>query len=124
MSTCPSSVIITPNNNPVDRMEVQASLRQETVHIQIPRNPYGHAYWIVRFKKRKNNPPSIRGHALVKKVTADEILSPVKRLEEIPDIWNDINESIHEGLKDAVEVGPRNVWRSAHSFDPIDLEIP
>ena len=106
-------------------MEVSVSLLEDDkVKVHISRNSYGQAYWIVRFKKRKNHPPVLRGHALMKKVTVDEILAPVRRLEELPGIWEDINVAIHEGLKDAVEIAPKRA-RGCREFQaPLELEIP
>jgi hypothetical protein len=125
MSTCPKSIIITPSNNPVDRLDVSVSLLEnDTVKIQIPSCFNGQTCWIVRFKKRKNNPPILRGPALMKKVMVDEILSPVKRLDELPGIWKDINSAIDEGLKDAVEVGPKRIRPLRRCRELLDLELP
>ncbi|WP_372845011.1 hypothetical protein [Pontiella sp.] len=120
MPTCPKNIIVTPNNNPADRVEVNVSLPDDDkVKVEIRCQLYERSCWVVRFKKRKNNPPSIRGNVLTKKIMFDAVLSKVDRLGTIPGLWKEINAAIAEGLRDVVEVGPERKLSGL-----LELELP
>lgn len=105
MSPCFGVKIVTPEVvNDLDIDCVFTQLTKSEYLIEIRKAPQWSKCWQITFKTRLKELIFITGSKLYRKTIVDEVLTNVTSIQNSPHIMDEVNESIDEGLKDAISV--------------------